>query len=486
MQYYKRIGDRLLEAGLITEDQLRVALDEQKKTGELIGAILFSKGFISQQNLLMVLSMSHTGDAMEQKEEVEIPDDIEDIVRQSTTALRSEDLTISSIDVSLVPIVRLVENIIFSGIDMGATDVHIGPDTKGIRVRFRIDGRLRHAMYLPKNLLPAIVSRIKIMGSMNIAENRVPQDGGTIISRKNLKYDLRISTFPIVDGENIVLRLLNKSQLTLGLENLGFEKGDVETLNMSLNMPYGMVLMSGPTGSGKTTTLYSALSIINSVYKNIFTIEDPIEYHLPLIRQSQVNVKAGLTFASGLRSILRQDPDVILVGEMRDFETAELAIRASLTGHLVFSTLHTNDAASSLPRLIDMGVEPFLLASTVDTVISQRLIRLLCDHCKEGYSPAGTIIEGSGMAIPEGTVFFRAKGCEKCNNTGYRGRTVIYEIMKMNPSLKELVINKASSDMIAASAVESGMRTMFDAGIRKVISGITSLEEVLSTVRTSS
>ncbi|MEW6715771.1 MAG: ATPase, T2SS/T4P/T4SS family, partial [Nitrospirota bacterium] len=295
MQYYKRIGDRLLEAGLITEDQLRVALDEQKKTGELIGAILFSKGFISQQNLLMVLSMSHTGDAMEQKEEVEIPDDIEDIVRQSTTALRSEDLTISSIDVSLVPIVRLVENIIFSGIDMGATDVHIGPDTKGIRVRFRIDGRLRHAMYLPKNLLPAIVSRVKIMGSMNIAENRVPQDGGTIISRKNLKYDVRISTFPVVDGENIVLRLLNKSQLTLGLENLGFEKKDVETLNMSLNMPYGMVLMSGPTGSGKTTTLYSALSIINSVYKNIFTIEDPIEYHLPLIRQSQVNVKAGLT-----------------------------------------------------------------------------------------------------------------------------------------------------------------------------------------------
>jgi type IV pilus assembly protein PilB len=485
MQYYKRIGELLLETALITEEQLKIALDEQKKTGELLGAILFSKGFISQQDLLKVLSMSHPGDSSEQKEEIDIPDDIEEFVRQSATALRSEARATSGVDVSLVPIVRLVENIIFTGIDMGATDIHIGPDTKGARVRFRIDGRLRHAMYLPKSLLAAIVSRVKIMGSMNIAENRVPQDGGTTISRKNLKYDVRISTFPVVDGENIVLRLLNKSQITLGLENLGFEKGDVETLNKSLNLPYGMVLISGPTGSGKTTTLYSALSIINSVYKNIFTIEDPIEYHLPLIRQSQVNIKAGLTFAAGLRSILRQDPDVILVGEMRDFETAELAIRASLTGHLVFSTLHTNDAASSLPRLIDMGVEPFLLASTVDTIISQRLIRLLCEECKEAYSPLGTTIGNAVLTIPKEAVFFKARGCKKCSDTGYRGRTVIYEIMKMNASLKDLVINRASSDMIATSAIESGMHTMFDVGIRKVISGITSLEEVFSTVRTS-
>ncbi|MBI4827102.1 MAG: Flp pilus assembly complex ATPase component TadA [Nitrospirae bacterium] len=487
MLVYKKIGERLIESGLISEEQLKIALDEQKKTGELIGAILFSKGFISQQDLLKVLSMSHTGDIAEQKEEIDIPDDIEDIVRKSTTALRSEDRAAGTkIDVSLVPIVRLVENIIFSAVDMGATDIHIGPDTRGTRIRFRIDGRLRHAMYLPKSLLPAIVSRVKIMGSMNIAENRVPQDGGTMISRKNMKYDVRISTFPIVDGENVVMRLLNKSQLILGLENLGFEKEDIETLNHSLTMPYGMILMSGPTGSGKTTTLYSALSIINSVYKNIFTIEDPIEYHLPLIRQSQINVKAGLTFASGLRSILRQDPDVILIGEMRDFETAELAIRSSLTGHLVFSTLHTNDAASSLPRLIDMGVEPFLLASTVDTVISQRLIRLLCDHCKEPYSPPNNSIEGSEIRIPEGAVFYKAKGCEKCNDSGYRGRTVIYEIMKMNQEIKELVINKAGSDTIAAAAKKGGMRTMFDVGIHKVISGKTSLEEVLSTTRTVS
>ncbi len=486
MPLRKKIGERLIEAGLITEEQLKTALDEQKKTGELIGAILFSNGFISQQDLLKVLSMSHTGETNEQNEEVDIPDDIEDIVQQSTTALRSDDQTSSSsVDVSLVPIVRLVENIIFSGIDMGATDVHIGPDTRGTRVRYRIDGRLRHAMYLPKSLLAAIVSRVKIMGSMNIAENRVPQDGATTLSRKSLKYDIRISTFPIVDGENIVMRLLNKTQLILGLENLGFEKEDIETLNSSLNMPYGMILMSGPTGSGKTTTLYSALSIINSVYKNIFTIEDPIEYQLPLIRQSQINVKAGLTFASGLRSILRQDPDVILVGEMRDFETAELAIRSSLTGHLVFSTLHTNDAASSLPRLIDMGVEPFLLASTIDTVISQRLVRILCDNCKEAYSPKEKTIKGSNITIPEGTSLYRAKGCEKCNNSGYKGRTVLYEIMKLNESIKELIVNKASSDMITSAAKKAGMRSMFDVGIRKVISGITSIDEVMSTTRTT-
>ncbi|MBI4844465.1 MAG: Flp pilus assembly complex ATPase component TadA [Nitrospirae bacterium] len=483
---YKKIGERLIESGLITEDQLKTALDEQKKTGELIGAILFSKGFITQQGLLKVLSMSHTGETAEQKEEVSIPEGIEDIVRQSTTALRSEGEKAVSVDVSLVPIVRLVENIIFSSIDMGATDIHIGPDSRGTRVRYRIDGRLRHAMYLPKSLLPAIVSRVKIMGSMNIAENRVPQDGSTTISRKNLKYDVRISTFPIVDGENIVMRMLNKSQLILGLENLGFEKSDVESINASLNMPYGMILMSGPTGSGKTTTLYSALSIINSVYKNIFTIEDPIEYHLPLIRQSQVNVKAGLTFASGLRSILRQDPDVILVGEMRDFETAELAIRSALTGHLVFSTLHTNDAASSLPRLIDMGVEPFLLASTVDTVISQRLVRVLCDNCKEAYSPAKGSVPFSASDMGEGPAIYRAVGCEKCNDSGYKGRTVIYEIMKMNSAIKELTSRKASSGMIAEAAKESGMRTMLENGKRKVLAGITTWEEVLSTTRSES
>ncbi len=279
------------------------------------------------------------------------------------------------------------------------------------------------------------------------------------------------------------MRILDKTRLILGLENLGFIRQDIEILNKSLNLPYGMILVTGPTGSGKTTTLYSALSIINSVYKNIFTIEDPIEYQLPLVRQSQVNVKAGLTFATGLRSILRQDPDVILVGEMRDMETAELAIRSSLTGHLVFSTLHTNDAASSPPRLIDMGIEPFLIASTINTIISQRLVRLLCSRCKEAYAPAAEMLERFGISAQDMT-FYKAKGCEECSDTGYKGRTIIYEIMKMNDELRRLVLAKSGSDILSKAARDGGMEDMLSKGIKKVIAGVTSVEEVISSTRT--
>lgn len=485
MKYRKRIGERLIEAGLITKEQLEIALEEQKKTGELIGAIIYGLGFISQKDLFTVLSMSYGGEYKKDEEEVNLPDDMKDIVRQSSETLKRAEREADRIsDISLAPIVRLVERIIVTGIKKGATDIHIGPDVRGTRVRYRIDGLLQHGMYLPKDVLSAIVSRVKIMGSMNIAESRIPQDGSTEFVWDSKVLDLRISSFPLMSGENIVMRILDKSQLLLGLENLGFHKDDVKTLNRSLNMPYGMILVTGPTGSGKTTTLYSALSIINSVYKNIFTIEDPIEYQLPLVRQSQVNIKAGLTFASGLRSILRQDPDVILVGEMRDFETAELAIRAALTGHLVFSTLHTNDAASSLPRLIDMGVEPFLLASTIDTIISQRLVRILCNKCKEGYSPPRELIKDIGDTVSEEAIFYRAKGCQECNDTGYRGRTVIYEIMEMNELLRKLVLKKTGSEMLSDAAKKSGMGTMYETGIKKVISGITSLEEVISTTRT--
>lgn len=486
MQQHKRIGERLIEAGLITEDQLRIALEEQKKSGELIGAILFSLGFISQKDLFTLLSMSYGSESKKDKEEeFVLSKDMDPIVMQGKAAFRTAGNEKGrTSDISSAPVVRLVETVMTTGIKKGATDIHIGPDTGGTRVRYRIDGLLQHAMYLPKDILPAIISRIKIMGNMNIAENRVPQDGSTGFVYNDKSFDIRISTFPVIAGENIVLRILDKSQLMLGLENLGFLKEDIEVLNNSLYLPYGMILVTGPTGSGKTTTLYSALSIINSVYKNIFTIEDPIEYHLPLIRQSQVNIKAGLTFASGLRSILRQDPDVVLVGEMRDLETAELAIRASLTGHLVFSTLHTNNAVSSLPRLMDMGIEPFLLASTVDTIISQRLLRILCSKCKEAYFPSHELIERIGYSIPEGTVFYRAKGCQDCNDTGYKSRTVIYEILKMNELLRKLVLEKSSSDRLADAAQKSGMEDMFRKGMKKVISGITSLEEVLSATRT--
>ena len=482
----KRLGDQLISSSIITEEQLQIALKEQKKSGELLGAILFSLGFITQKELLTVLSASYSGDTSQEKqEEIALPSDISDIVRQSESALKRADRAPDKIkELSMAPVVRLLEKIISLGVGKGATDIHIGPDTKGTRVRYRIDGRLQHGMYLPKSVLAALVSRIKIMGLLNIAENRVPQDGATEFFVGGKPYDLRISTFPIAGGENVVLRILDKSQLLLGLENLGFGREDIEILNLTLNLPYGMVLVTGPTGSGKTTTLYSALSIINTVHKNIFTIEDPIEYQLPLIRQAQVNVKAGLTFASGLRSILRQDPDVILVGEMRDFETAELAIRSSLTGHFVFSTLHTNDAASSIPRLIDMGIEPFLLASTVDTVISQRLLRLLCTACREEYTPLPEFVESIGVPVPPNAVLYRAKGCEQCDETGYKGRTVVYEIMKMDETLRKLVLEKSGSDTLFKAALASGMKSTLENGVMKAVAGITSIEEVLSVTRT--
>jgi type IV pilus assembly protein PilB len=483
----KRIGDRLIDAGLITQEQLQIALQEQKKTGELIGAILYGNGFISQKDLFTVLSMSYSGEyTKEKEEEMDLPRDITDIVRQSRAVLRTTVRDAEKIsDISMAPVVRLVEQIIITGMKKRATDIHIGPDVKGTRIRYRIDGLLQHAMYLPKDMLPPIVSRVKILGAMNIAESRIPQDGSTEFVWETKVFDIRISTFPLTGGENIVMRILDKSQLLLGLENLGFLGDDIETLKKSLSLPYGMIVVTGPTGSGKTTTLYSALSTINSVFKNIYTIEDPVEYQLPLIRQSQINVKAGLTFASGLRSILRQDPDVILVGEMRDMETAELAIRSALTGHLVFTTLHTNNAASSLPRLIDMGVEPFLLASTIDTVISQRLVRMLCNNCKESYSPTSEMRESIGVTVPQDAVFFMAKGCKECNDTGYRGRTIIYEIMKMNESLRKLILAKSGSDTLADAARKGGMEPMYEIGIRKVILGLTSLEEVISTTRTA-
>ena len=481
----KRIGERLVDAGLITEAQLQIALEEQKKTGELLGAILFSLGFISQKDLFTVLSMVHSGEQQKKDtEEKHLPDDMEEIIRQSTSAVKTnEKETAKAAEVSVAPVVRLVDRVVATGLQKGATDIHIGPDVRGTRVRYRIDGQLQHGMYLPKEILPAVVSRIKILGSMNIAENRIPQDGATEYTWNNKSLDLRISTFPVLGGENIVLRILDKSQLMLGLENLGYLREDIETLNHSLAMPYGLILVTGPTGSGKTTTLYSLLSIINSVYKNIYTLEDPIEYQLPLVRQSQVNVKAGLTFASGLRSILRQDPDVILVGEMRDMETAELAIRSSLTGHLVFSTLHTNDAVSSLPRLIDMGIEPFLLASTVETIVAQRLIRLLCLKCREAYSPPDDMRKQLGNALTDSSVLYRAKGCPECNDTGYRGRTVIYEILRMNEVLRKLVLSKSGSDRLYEAAKSSGLQTMYDMGIRKAVAGLTSVEEVYSTTR---
>jgi type II secretory ATPase GspE/PulE/Tfp pilus assembly ATPase PilB-like protein len=479
----KRLGERLIEAGLITEEQLGVALNEQKKTGELIGSILFSRGFISQSDLFKVLSISHEGDAQAptREEAVEVSEEIEHLVRQSSAVFQATGGGKTESDFAQSPLVRLVEKIITGGISRGATDVHIGPDSKGTRIRYRVDGRLYHGMYLPGDLLNPIVSRIKITGKMNIAENRVPQDGGAEFQYKNRKLDLRISSFPVMGGENLVIRILDKTQVKLGLENLGFLQRDAEVIHDMLKTPFGMVLVTGPTGSGKTTTLYSCLSVINSVSKHIFTIEDPVEYQLPLIRQAQVNVKAGLTFATGLRSILRQDPDVVLVGEMRDLETAELAVRASLTGHLVFSTLHTNDAISSITRLIDMGIEPFLVSATLEAIIAQRLVRLLCEECKEKVPENDALY--SQIGIGSGQIIYRAKGCAACGETGYFGRTVIYEILRISSEIKNLINYKASLNDIGKQAKKEGFRGMYELGMEKVASGLTSVEEISSVTR---
>lgn len=475
----KRIGERLIEAGIITEEQLNVALKEQKRTGELLGAILFSLGFISQKDLFAVLSLSEEDDeALKTQDDTIIPEEMNSLIKQSQ-AIFQGDKTISKkeLDSPQSPLVSLVEKIILTGITKNATDIHIGPDVNGVRVRYRLDGVLQHGIFLPRDLLGPLVSRIKVMGEMNIAETRLPQDGSAEFYGRGKKLDLRISTFPVVGGENVVIRILDKSRLTLGLENLGFFDKDADTIRDILQLPYGLILVTGPTGSGKTTTLYSCLSIINTVNKHIFTIEDPVEYFLPLARQSEVNVKAGLTFASGLRSILRQDPDIILVGEMRDLETAELTIRSALTGHLVFSTLHTNNAISSIARMVDMGIQPFLITSTLEAVIAQRLVRVLCEECKEEIQPDDKTYERLQMD-PSKSRLFKPRGCGRCGETGYRGRTVIYEILRLSPEIKRIINEKADLDAIERQALKEGFRPMFDLGLEKIKMGITTISEV--------
>jgi type IV pilus assembly protein PilB len=482
----KRIGDILLDEGFITDEQLQIALQEQKKTGELLGSVLFGLGFISQKDLFKVLSATQQDNKNVPGQEgpsQDLPDEIDFLVQQSNILFqRSSDLHKTELDSPHSPLVNLVEKILINGIRRGATDVHINPDMKGVRVRYRVDGVLHHGMFLPGKLLNPIVSRFKVLGHMNIAETRVPQDGSAEFLYKNRGLDLRISSFPVLGGENIVVRILDKTQVLVGVESLGFLEEDIERITESLSLPYGMILVTGPTGSGKTTTLYSFLSMINSVNKNIFTIEDPVEYQLPLARQAQINIKAGLTFATGLRSILRQDPDIILVGEMRDGETSELAVRAALTGHLVFSTLHTNDAASSIARMVDMGIDPFLVSSTLDTIVAQRLVRLLCPQCKEAL-PADDPAYRAASADPALQTLYRSKGCRSCDNAGFKGRTVIYEILKVNQQIREMINVRASIDDIKREAMKNGFRGMNEVGLKKVHQGLTTLEEVRSVSR---
>jgi type IV pilus assembly protein PilB len=375
------------------------------------------------------------------------------------------------------PVIKLVNILVMDAVKDRVSDIHIEPEAEALRIRYRIDGILHEEHLLPKKLQNAIISRIKILADMDIAESRRPQDGKISMKLENKDLDIRVSTFPMVHGENVVMRLLDRASVLLGLKDLGFIKSNLDIFSRMIQQPNGIILVTGPTGSGKTTTLYSALSTISTIEKNIITIEDPVEYELALIRQTQVNPKADVTFANGLRSILRQDPDVIMVGEIRDKETAEVAIQASLTGHLVFSTLHTNDAPSSLARLIDMGLEPFLIASAVILIVAQRLVRQICPKCKEEYSlPAAA---AKDLGLEANTKLFRGKGCPACKNSGFSGRIGIFEVLAFNETIRKMVESRDSADAIKKKAMELGMRSLRQDGLEKAVQGITTIEEIL-------
>jgi len=382
---------------------------------------------------------------------------------------------------SLAPVIEMVNNIIAKAVDMHASDIHIEPSRNDLGCRYRIDGVLYPVSRMSIKYQAAVVSRIKIMADLDIAEKRLPQDGRirTTVGKKDI--DLRISTFPTLHGENLVVRILDHSGGLLKLQEIGFVKDVFGTFSELIRRPYGIILVTGPTGSGKTTTLYAALNEINSKEKNVITLEDPVEYEIEDVRQSQVNVKAGLTFATGLRSIVRQDPDIIMIGEIRDKETADIAIHAALTGHLVFSTLHTNDAPSAITRLVDMGVEPFLLSSSVIGIIAQRLVRVLCDSCKSEYEPNQDLLKQQEIKVtPEKRLkFYKEEGCNKCKKWGYSGRSGIFELLVPNDSIKDLITQKAPVTMLREAARANGMKTLREAGVAKVLSGITSVSEVL-------
>src|SRR3989440_605124 len=540
----ERIGDRLVSAGVLSNDQLDFALKEQKRTGERLGTILRQLNLITEEDLARVLAetagIEHlsirnlsidpsvvnalpeavarkykvfpiavetnsvtvamadpldvgTIDRLQQqtrryvkvvsstefdilttidkyygavREAGSLEEIIEDAVRQTEakgTGEAREDLAL------VAPVIKLIDVLLATGVSERATDIHFEPEKNLVRIRLRIDGVLKQGPYIPKKLERAINSRIKIMANLNISESRLPQDGKATILVYGKPIDVRVATFPTLFGENVVLRVLNKENLIIGLEQLGFSEKNLSRIVRAIHSPNGICLVTGPTGSGKTTTLYAALLKISTPEVKIITLEDPCEYELPLIRQSQINVRAGLTYATGLRALLRQDPDIILVGEMRDEETADTAIRAALTGLLVFSTLHTNDAAATVPRLLDMEVEPFLVASSLVGVVAQRLVRLICKFCKEEVQPKPELMRR--LNAPD-VKFFAGKGCKNCEGTGYRGRTVIAEVMLMSPAIQKAIMERADASVVRRISHEEGMETMLEDGLHKAVNGV--------------
>jgi type IV pilus assembly protein PilB len=404
---------------------------------------------------------------------------------QESTSEQDLEEQLKSAGAEDAPIIKLVNLLITQAVNDRASDIHIEPEEKTLRVRYRIDGVLHEMMSPPKSVQAGITSRLKIMADINIAERRLPQDGRIGIVVQGKQIDIRVATLPTVHGEKLVLRLLDKSSVLLKLQDLGFLPHNFGRFQESYRKPYGQILVTGPTGSGKSTTLYATLNILNRPEVNAITVEDPVEYRLPGINQIQTNPKAGLTFASALRSILRADPDIVLIGEIRDAETAQIATEAALTGHLVLSTLHTNDAPSAMTRLVEMGIEPYLVASSLDCVLAQRLARKLCNRCKEAYQPTSDeLIASSFPWDPDREVpqMFRPIGCSSCGNTGYKGRMALQEVMVVTEEIEKLVVENSSSEVIRKVALEQGMITLRDDGLEKARMGMTSIEEILRVV----
>lgn len=399
----------------------------------------------------------------------------------AVTSIKAEEMDKMD-DVRNAPTVKLVDSLLKNAVEQRASDIHIEPYEKFIRVRFRIDGVLKEISTLSIDVLSGIVTRVKILADLNIAERRIPQDGRIVTNINGRNVDMRVSILPLVTGEKVVIRILDRSNYKVGKERLGMRKSDLAKLDDIISSPHGIILVTGPTGSGKSTTLYTVLSELNDSGKNIVTVEDPVEYSLEGINQINVNTKVGLTFASGLRSILRQDPDIVMVGEMRDSETAEIGIRAAITGHLVLSTLHTNDAPSSVVRLVDMGIEPFMVATALKGVIAQRLVRRICPHCKEAI--VADVAEKKLLGVNEGeqVVHYKGKGCAACNHSGYAGRIGVYEIMNIDREIKDLILKTSNSDEVKDLAIKKGMKTLAMSARELVLSGETTIDEMMKII----
>lgn len=445
--------------------------------------------FVTEEDLIKAISRAYRTESNITQVVKAVMDDIESGDIDFTAGGRDGDEDDISIEQlrelsEEAPVIRLANLMITRAVSDGASDIHIEPGRESVRVRFRIDGILHEALAVPKKIQASLISRMKIMADMDIAEKRAPQDGRISAVIEGKQIDFRVSTLPSVHGEKIVMRILDKSSITVGMNSLGMLPHTLETFESIIARTYGIVLVTGPTGSGKSTTLYSVLSKLNSGEKNILTLEDPVEYELAGITQSQINNRAGMTFATGLRTMLRQDPNIIMVGEIRDAETAVIAIEAALTGHLVLSTLHTNDAPGAVTRLIDMGIEPFLIASGVVGVLAQRLVRVICPKCKESYSPPLDAIKRLGIALDQGSsvTFYRGRGCDFCRGSGYKGRVGVYELMPVTDKIRDLILARQSSYAVREEAIQGGMKTLKDDAMEKILLGSTTLEESLRVI----